>query len=352
MLPRSITEGVCHVCGEDAEYDGNHLLQCDACGVFVHTDCYSVQHRPDGRLWLCDVCRLGLDVQPPCALCPVVGGALKPTDCGRWVHSACALWVPETCPLEEAADAAAQRAVGIAGTVSGLHRVPRARKALLCSLCKQPHGACVQCAGSRKCLVAFHPLCARGAGYTVEWREEDKAGPLAGSPSWVVSPGGKGSGMMGRGGRDCTHAGHAGLSHAVKRRHGGDGRHQEGTCTADGIRMLLFCPKHAPSQDSQGAAVVACQPTAVPDPADCARTMAPAAAHALARQHHVGMPYVMGRRPRNPSMLPASRVVGAMPRPTMQRSVRSLWLCVLRSRRVKYAVYLPPTSPAPGGVDF
>ena len=187
-LPRSVTEGVCHVCGEDAEYDGNHLLQCDACGVFVHTDCYSVQHRPDGRLWLCDVCRLGLDAAPPCALCPVVGGAMKPTDCGRWVHCACALWVPETCPLDQVADAAAQRAVGIAGTVSGLDRVPKARKALLCYLCKQPHGACIQCAGSRKCLVAFHPLCARGAGLTVQWLEEER-GAL--SPRGrVVSSGG------------------------------------------------------------------------------------------------------------------------------------------------------------------
>lgn len=194
-LPRSVTEGVCHVCGEDAEFDGNHLLQCDACGVFVHTECYSVQHRPDGRLWLCDVCRLGLDAPPPCALCPVKGGAMKPTSCGRWVHGACALWVPETCPLDAVEDASVQRAVGIAGTVSGLDRVPKARKALLCSLCKQPHGACIQCAGSRKCLVAFHPLCARGAGYTVEWLEEEQVRSPKGR---VVPPRGAGTVLLGR----------------------------------------------------------------------------------------------------------------------------------------------------------
>jgi len=28
-------------------------------GVQVHMDCYGVRNRPDGCLWLCDVCALG-----------------------------------------------------------------------------------------------------------------------------------------------------------------------------------------------------------------------------------------------------------------------------------------------------
>ena len=34
--------------------------------------------------------------EPQCCLCPVVGGALKPTTIpGAWCHNACMQWVPE-----------------------------------------------------------------------------------------------------------------------------------------------------------------------------------------------------------------------------------------------------------------
>ena len=47
------------VCGEEEETEQNHLLQCDGCREFVHMDCYGVGAPPEGRLWLCDVCKLG-----------------------------------------------------------------------------------------------------------------------------------------------------------------------------------------------------------------------------------------------------------------------------------------------------
>ena len=43
-------------------------------------------------------------------------------------------------------------------------QVSKDRLALTCSLCRQPYGAPIQCAGGRQCMVAFHPLCARNAG--------------------------------------------------------------------------------------------------------------------------------------------------------------------------------------------
>lgn len=47
----------------------------------------------------------GITRPPPCILCPVLGGAMKRTDCGRWCHLACARWVPEVgvFPEEEIA---------------------------------------------------------------------------------------------------------------------------------------------------------------------------------------------------------------------------------------------------------
>jgi len=54
--------------------------------------------------WLCRVCELREDGQraPQCCLCPVAGGALKPTSLPApssggliWCHAACMQWIPE-----------------------------------------------------------------------------------------------------------------------------------------------------------------------------------------------------------------------------------------------------------------
>lgn len=52
--------------------------------------------------------------------------------------------------------------------IDGLASVPPARWALRCCLCRQPHGAPIQCAGNAKCARAFHPLCARAKGLVME----------------------------------------------------------------------------------------------------------------------------------------------------------------------------------------
>ena len=43
------------------------------------------------------------------------------------------------------------------------YQVSKARRELLCSICRQPCGAPIQCAAAQ-CRTAFHPLCARNAG--------------------------------------------------------------------------------------------------------------------------------------------------------------------------------------------
>jgi PHD-zinc-finger like domain len=52
-------------------------------------------------------------------------------------------------------------------------QVSKARLRLLCTLCGQQHGACIQCAGSRACCTAFHPLCARDAGLAMVSVDDD-----------------------------------------------------------------------------------------------------------------------------------------------------------------------------------
>lgn len=76
------------------------MLECDKCGLVVHEDCYgiadgeslhSASSSSSTEPWFCDVCTSGA-IEPSCELCPNFGGAMKETDCGRWVHLLCALY--------------------------------------------------------------------------------------------------------------------------------------------------------------------------------------------------------------------------------------------------------------------
>lgn len=88
------------------------------CDIGVHQDCYGVPRGTNADTWRCRRCaqqvklaetaaegRRGTrgDAQAQeqrgpveCCLCPVTGGALKPTTVdGLWAHLVCALWLPE-----------------------------------------------------------------------------------------------------------------------------------------------------------------------------------------------------------------------------------------------------------------
>lgn len=149
--------GVCFVCLEEEEDDEDFILQCDRCKVYVHMDCYSVREPPHGRLWLCDVCSVGASPPPACALCPVAGGALKRTTCGRWCHPSCSLWLPEPALRKDL------EYMGLHGLIDGLSLVHQSRGKLPCQVCKQRYGACVQCCNPG-CYSAFHLMCARQQG--------------------------------------------------------------------------------------------------------------------------------------------------------------------------------------------
>ncbi|XP_010522208.1 PREDICTED: histone-lysine N-methyltransferase ATX2 isoform X2 [Tarenaya hassleriana] len=154
----------CNVCHMDEEYENNLFLQCDKCRMMVHAKCYGELEPRDGVLWLCNLCRPEApNPPPPCCLCPVVGGAMKPTTDGRWAHLACAIWIPETCLSD----------VKKMEPIDGLSRVSKDRWKLLCSICGVSYGACIQCSNNT-CRVAYHPLCARAAGLCVELEDEER----------------------------------------------------------------------------------------------------------------------------------------------------------------------------------
>ncbi|XP_068608569.1 protein Jade-1 isoform X2 [Brachionichthys hirsutus] len=142
---------VCDVCQSPDGEDNNEMVFCDKCNVCVHQACYGIQKVPKGS-WLCRTCALG--ILPKCQLCPKKGGAMKPTRSGtKWVHVSCALWVPE---------------VSIGNPekmepITNVSQIPSNRWALVCCLCKEKAGACIQCS-AKSCRTAFHVTCGLHAG--------------------------------------------------------------------------------------------------------------------------------------------------------------------------------------------
>ncbi|KAG7511264.1 Jade-1 isoform X1 [Solea senegalensis] len=137
---------VCDVCQSPDGEDNNEMVFCDKCNICVHQACYGIQKVPKGS-WLCRICALG--ILPKCQLCPKKGGAMKPTRSGtKWVHVSCALWIPE---------------VSIGNPekmepITNVSHIPSNRWALICCICKEKTGACIQCS-AKNCRTAFHVTC-------------------------------------------------------------------------------------------------------------------------------------------------------------------------------------------------
>ncbi|KAJ0008602.1 hypothetical protein NQD34_016017 [Periophthalmus magnuspinnatus] len=142
---------VCDVCRSPDGEENNEMVFCDKCNICVHQACYGIQKVPTGS-WLCRICALG--ILPKCQLCPKNGGAMKPTRSGtKWVHVSCALWIPE---------------VSIGNPekmepITNVSHIPSNRWALICCICKEKTGACIQCS-AKNCRSAFHVTCCQHAG--------------------------------------------------------------------------------------------------------------------------------------------------------------------------------------------
>lgn len=141
----------CAICDDGDCENTNAIVFCDGCDLAVHQECYGVPFIPEGQ-WLCRKCQLIGRGTPTCIFCPNIDGAFKQTNASRWSHLLCAIWIPE---------------VSLGNTtfmepVMDVEKVPKQRWKLVCYICRQKMGACIQC-GNKNCFVAFHVTCARRA---------------------------------------------------------------------------------------------------------------------------------------------------------------------------------------------
>ncbi|XP_054706926.1 PHD finger protein rhinoceros-like [Uloborus diversus] len=140
-------DAICDVCRSPDSQEDNEMVFCDSCNICVHQICYGITKIPEGS-WICRTCALG--IRPACVLCPNRGGAMKTTRCGqKWAHVSCAVWIPEVSFLNF---------VKMEPIVKITH-IPATRWALVCILCKEKNGACIQCA-EKGCKSSFHVTCA------------------------------------------------------------------------------------------------------------------------------------------------------------------------------------------------
>ncbi|CAG4942989.1 unnamed protein product [Colias eurytheme] len=152
---------ICDVCRSPDSEDGNEMVFCDECNICVHQACYGITVIPEGQ-WLCRPCRAG--VKPDCVLCPNVSGAMKCTPSGhKWAHVSCVLWIPEV-------------SIGCAEKMEPITKIgsiPQSRWSLVCVLCRERKGACIQCS-VKTCKTAYHVTCAFKHGLEMRAIIEDE----------------------------------------------------------------------------------------------------------------------------------------------------------------------------------
>ncbi|KAM0876973.1 hypothetical protein ACQ4PT_035822 [Festuca glaucescens] len=152
----------CAVCRWVEDWDYNKIVICNRCQIGVHQECYGVSGNEDFTSWVCRACETP-EQKRECCLCPVKGGALKPTNVDNlWVHVSCAWFQPQVA----FADELMEPAIGILSITPLLFMK-------MCVICRQIHGSCTQC---YRCSTYYHATCASRAGYRMELHCLEKNG--------------------------------------------------------------------------------------------------------------------------------------------------------------------------------
>ncbi|KAL1563792.1 nuA3 HAT complex component NTO1 [Salvia divinorum] len=160
---------VCAVCDSTDGDPADPIVLCDGCDLMVHATCYGhpfTRGIPDGD-WYCAQCLDSSKTQPlSCCLCPVGGGALKPTTDGRWAHLVCAIYVPEVFFVDS------EGREGIK-----CDRVAKRRWETECYICKSKNGCAIDCS-EPNCGLAFHVSCGLKEELCIEYREGKSRGAV------------------------------------------------------------------------------------------------------------------------------------------------------------------------------
>lgn len=201
------------------------MVFCDCCNICVHQACYGITSIPDGS-WLCRTC--SLSQRPDCVLCPNKGGAMKCTRSGqKWAHVSCALWIPEVSigcvermePITKISSIPVNNLLiidiylschysksnqffeifincifyimffflqfkyfkfrffyydsGHKFEIECNNELQQSRWALICVLCRERVGACIQCS-IKTCKTAYHVTCAFKYGLEMKAIIEDE----------------------------------------------------------------------------------------------------------------------------------------------------------------------------------
>ncbi|KAG0580286.1 hypothetical protein KC19_4G162700 [Ceratodon purpureus] len=155
----------CAVCRMVEDWHHNKMIICNRCQVAVHEECYGVKASESVGSWVCSACETP-DVERECCLCPVRGGALKPSNTANlWVHVTCAWFVPEV----------RFKNIVKMQPAEGLVNIHPSTFQQKCGICKQVHGVCLTCA-HKNCRRTLHIMCAFRAGNHMEMRAVTKNG--------------------------------------------------------------------------------------------------------------------------------------------------------------------------------
>ncbi|ODV78562.1 uncharacterized protein CANTADRAFT_26611 [Suhomyces tanzawaensis NRRL Y-17324] len=159
IVPGSLYDQKCAVCNDSDCDNSNAIVFCDGCDIAVHQECYGIAFIPEGQ-WLCRKCMINKNRETNCLFCPSKTGAFKQLDNSLWSHVVCALWINELYFANPI----------YMEPIEGMDVIPKSRWKLVCYLCKQRMGACIQCS-NRNCFQAYHVTCAKRAGLYMEYSQ-------------------------------------------------------------------------------------------------------------------------------------------------------------------------------------
>ena len=156
----------CCMCSDVDADDLNPMVFCEGqCGEWVHIECYGLSCPPSG-LWMCEGCADKSTKR--CYICSKSGGMLRRSTCGHWTHPICVMFTSELTVNDD------QRPDNLAC-------IDTERYDLVCTLCRNNEGACVQCSHT-SCLAAVHPYCAFKGDFQMTLNESS-ADDISGCPT-------------------------------------------------------------------------------------------------------------------------------------------------------------------------